>query len=39
VKASMKPIPCDSGIRYIEYYIMFHRSDSTELYMVPVSKD
>ena len=43
LKADMKPIPCDSGIGYVEYYIdyMFGRKGCkyyrTDLYKVPVS--
>lgn len=42
LKASMKPIPCDSGIEYVEYYMDFvfdRRNNSTKTYKVPVSKN
>jgi hypothetical protein len=42
IRANMKPIPCDSGIEYVEYYIDFvfdGRNNSTKIYRVPVSKD
>jgi hypothetical protein len=40
--ATMKAIPCDSGITYVEYYIdeMFNCVyNRTKLYRVPVTKD
>jgi hypothetical protein len=46
-KADMKPILCDSGIEYVEYYIDFsiiefghyNKHHGTDFYKVPVSKD
>jgi hypothetical protein len=40
--ATMKPIPCDSGIGYVEYYIdyMFGlKYYRTKYYRIPVSRD
>ncbi|MGA2172003.1 MAG: hypothetical protein ABSG82_03180 [Sedimentisphaerales bacterium] len=42
MKADMKPIPCNSGIEYVEYYIdcMFNGVyNRTKLYRVPISKN
>jgi hypothetical protein len=42
VKANMKPIPCDSGIEYVEYYMDFvfdGRNNSTKKYRVPVIRE
>ncbi len=46
-KAEMKPVPCDSNIDYVEYYIDFsiveyghhNVNRSTDTYRVPVSKN
>ncbi len=41
-KADMKPLPCNSGIEYVEYYIdeIFGPNyNRTRLYKIPVSKN